>query len=398
MNKIRILAEKNRNDISQYLAEKNYQALMTFFANHSGMSNVKLAALFRCDRHSLRRYLSGERLVPMSIVGIMLKHMGISYNAKVENKETEPDCNENGSLIWYGNNELLVNTLYFYRTLEWELSKFEMACKLNIQESTLSEYEHGKKRIPPLVVKQILQTFSISLTDLFPTLVSYDGGKTYLQLNIRCTLTFGGKQYDILYDELYIGPNDEFINLMPEWPTWRYDEYTKPLLKYMPNELTMDEYYNTDSLYFMKDEEGNCFYEAGDFSKKKLPPSYQYLQDFYNEIAYPGETELFTLHISYCNFLDNYKVSISLGSKPTEFDLADYVFSDSIWYQMLQDQEIFKQGKLKSYHGSNLAAESYISWPDGQFINIAELYISKYKYRHYRRASYMMYNNRLQYI
>lgn len=61
MNKIRILVEKNKNDINQYLAEKNYQALINFFADHSGMSNVKLAALFRCDQHSLRRYLSGER-------------------------------------------------------------------------------------------------------------------------------------------------------------------------------------------------------------------------------------------------------------------------------------------------------------------------------------------------
>ena len=119
MNKIETWAAANRTAIEQYVKDRNYLELIQFFACGTKLSNVKLAALFRCDRRSLRRYLSGERQVPMEIVGIMLRNMGIPYvELTLKDKMEAPDCNPEGSLIWYGGSELLANTLYFYRTLE----------------------------------------------------------------------------------------------------------------------------------------------------------------------------------------------------------------------------------------------------------------------------------------
>lgn len=400
MSKIKIWAAKNQAAIMQYIERRNYLGLIKFYANGTGMSNVKLAALFHCDRRSLRRYLSGERQVPMDIVAIMLRSMGTSYaTITVADDASKQDCNANGSLIWYGGHELLANTLYFYRTLEWNVSRFEMSCKLGIQEDALWEYEHGKRRIPSSVVQRILQNYPITLTELFPTIISYDGGKTYLQLDTRFELNLGGKTYDILDDEMYIGPNGEYVSFyMPQWPTWRYDTYTKPLLKYMPDELTMDEYYNTSDLYFIKDEDMESFYEGGDFSRKKLPPSYRHIQEFYNEISNSATEMPFSYHIKSYAILDNYKVQICLYTRPAEFDLSNYVFSDSPWYQMLQDPEYFKRGKLLSHNGSTLAIDSYLSWPDGQYVNIAELYMDKYKYNYYRRARGIGANGRLLYV
>lgn len=400
MNKIQIWAAKNQAAIMQYITERNYLKLIRFFANGTGMSNVKLAALFRCDRRSLRRYLSGERQVPMDIVAIMLRSMGMSCTTVTVADDTlKQDCNANGSLIWYGKNEILANTLYFYRTLEWNISRFEMSCRLGIQEDALWEYEHGKRRIPPAVVQCILQNYPIALTELFPTIISYDGGKTYLQLDTRFALELGGKKYDILDDELYVDPDGECVSFyMPQWPTWRYDAYTKPLLKYMPDELTMDEYYNTDKLYFIKDEDMISFYAGGDFSHKKLPPSYRHIQEFFDKTNCRVTEMPFSHHIKSYAILDHYKVQICLRTRPAEFDLSDYVFSDSPWYQMLQDPEYFKRGKLLSHNNTTLAVDSYLSWPDGQYINIAELYMDKNKYNYYRRARGMGANGRLLYV
>lgn len=400
MSKIKVWADKNKADIMNYIEKKDYSNLINFDANGAGISNVKLAALFHCDRRSLRRYLSGERQVPMNIVAIMLHSMGISYEAAARtNDKSKPDCNAAGSLIWYGGNELLANTLYFYRTLEWRISRFEMACKLGISEDALYEYEHGQKRIPPSVVRSILQNYPIRLTELFPTIISYDGGKTYLQLDTRFALVLGGKTYDILDDELYIGPNGKYVSFyMPQWPTWRYDAYTKPLLKYMPDELTMDEYYNTDDLYFMQDDDMESFYEGGDFSRKKLPPSYRHIREFYSESKNSATEIPFPHHIKSYALLGDYKVQICIYRRPAEFDLSAYVFSDSPWYQMLQDPEYFKRGKLLSHNNTTLAVDSYLSWPDGQYVNIAELYMDKNKYNYYRRARGMGANGRLLYM
>lgn len=399
MNKIETWAAANRTAIEQYVKDRNYLELIQFFACGTNLSNVKLAALFRCDRRSLRRYLAGERQVPMEIVGIMLRNMGISYaELTMKDKMAAPDCNPEGSLIWYGGNELLANTLYFYRTLEWKISRFEMACELNIREDALWEYEHGKRRIPSAIVEQIVRKFPITVMELFPTIISYDGGKTYLQLDTRYDLTLGGKLYNIFEDVMYVDPNGEEASFyMPEWPAWRYDAYTKPMLKYMPNELTMDEYYNTDDLYFVKGDDWDEIYEPGEFCGQKLPPSYEHIRKYLMPGARRRKNATFNYQILSCILSEPYTVSITLYRKPAKFDLSDYVFSDSVWYQMLQDPEYFKRGKLCSHNHTNLVADCYLSWPDGQYVNILELYMDQRRNQAYPQVRGIGAGNRLYY-
>lgn len=398
MNRIQVWASNNMDTISFYIEEKRYYDLLKIYEKESGLSQVKLAAALKCDRRSIRRYLTGERAVPMGLVSLMLKTMGVDYKSISTGKEQGivKDEDENGSLIWYGGTEILLNTLYFHRTKDWKQSRFELACRLNLDEEILAEYEHGKKRIPPTVVDKILEECNLKLTVLFPTIKSYDGGNTYMQLDVEYVQSFGGKKYDLFEDELYAGPDGEYADcFLPNWPAWRYDSHTKPLLKYMPDELTMDEYYNTDPIYFIKDM-GECkdeFYEA-DFSNKKLPPSYQYIQDFYDRKKYPTETTAFDLVVKEYNLDEDYSVWLRVGSRKNQFDLKQYVFSDSLWYQMLQDKEYFKNGILENRDDP---CNSCLRWPDGQYIRIVELYIEKYKYRHYKRARVMSGCNWLEY-
>lgn len=79
------------------------------------------------------------------------------------------------------------------------------------------------------------------------------------------------------------------------------------------------------------------------------------------------------------------------------FDLSDYVFSDSVWYQMLRDPEYFKKGKLCSHNHTNLVADCYLSWPDGQYVNILELYMDQRRNQAYPQVRGIGAGNRLYY-
>lgn len=68
--------------------------------------------------------------------------------------------------------------------------------------------------------------------------------------------------------------------------------------------------------------------------------------------------------------------------KIVTFDLNDYVFADSPWYNMLQDKEYFLKGKIQ-YIGDQIPKHQCIVWPDGQYIRFIELYMNKYKYRYF---------------
>ena len=400
MTKIQNWASHNIDAIQNCFKEKRYNDLLRIYEKYSGLSQVQLAINLKCDRKSVRRYLRGERNVPMGMVPLLLKGMGISYEmiSSSISPIKEQDENQNGSLIWLGNSETLLNTIYFYRTKQWHLSRFELACKLNINESLLFDYEHGRKRIPPTVVEALLNNCGLNLTDIFPCLVSYDGGKTYMQLDIRSSYQFGDKQYNLYEDELYVFENGEPVdNFLPFWPTWRYDDHAKPLLKYMPDELTIDEYYNTDSLYFWKgfdiDNGNEEFYEY-DPSNKKLPPCYQFIQDFYDQKNFQKNTRSFNIRIQRFKFMPDYMVKFIYGKKENIFDLKSYIFSDSPWYQLLQNKDYFYKGILENVDDPY---NSCLRWPDGQYIRIIELYIEKYKYRYFKRAKFIGRNSWLIY-
>ena len=400
MNKIKLWASKHIDVVKSYIETKKYTELLKIFEKESGLSQVRMAAIFHCDRRSIRRYLSGERTVPMAIVNLMLNSMGINYamlSVSTQIVSNHADENDQEPYQWNGDTDTLLNTLLLHRKKCWKLSRFEVACKLNIDENMLSAYEHGERKIPPTVVDKILAVFNIPITDLFPTLVTYDGSNTYLPLDVKWRFSFDNMEYEL--GKMYNCPITVYI---PLWPISRYDQHTKVLLNYMPNELNMDEYYNTDELRFLKDiTEDKCiYYEFPDFSGKKLPPCYQHIEDFYNGKHFPGKREIpLNQKIVRWELTTDYKFAMTSYSKPNIFDLSDYVFSDSHWYQKLQDIRYFKTGKLViDPLNSGRPTDMSLIWPDGQYIRIAELYIDKYYHkRGYMRAQAMTGRNWLIY-
>ena len=428
MQKIVDWAKKNKEKIMEYVKNKNYTSLLNVYCEAAGYSSNKAAAVFKCSRRAFVRYLSGERLVPMYIVKIMLQEMQI-YNIekiqkneltkantsnqyeKQENKtesEVKPkikyceateinDCkNEenvkmtiekdgDGRFIWYGKqeNDVLFNSIYAYRTLKFHQTRFQAACELNIQESILYEYESGKRKITYTDIQKILTVYHLKLEELFPSLVSYDGDKTFLPLRQVYNLTIDGKAYSLAEEGLYVTDDGDAVsaNMWPSFPIQRYDNTGRQLLKYMPDELTIDEYVNSVELIFMKDDMIH-FYEK-DTKMLKLPPNYLPLLGLKKEkrekVKYIGYNKILTDMKLNSN---NYTVTFRSNTRKITFDLSSYVFSDSKWYSMLQDTEYFKKGKLV-FVGDEISQNQCIIWPDGQYIRIIELYLEKYPYKNF---------------
>ena len=88
------------------------------------------------------------------------------------------------------------------------------------------------------------------------------------------------------------------------------------------------------------------------------------------------------------------RVKFIYGKKENIFDLKSYIFSDSPWYQLLQNKDYFYKGILENVDDPY---NSCLRWPDGQYIRIIELYIEKYKYRYFKRAKFIGRNSWLIY-
>ena len=316
--------------------------------------------------------MSGQRQVPFSIIKIMLNTLGI--NAAIN----DTNIDDNSYMVWRGGPDTLFNLMFAYRILQMKWNKFEAACNLNIPIEKISDYECGLRKMPVSDIKKILEVYGLKIEELFPELVSYDGRRTFLPLRPVSEFSIDGTKYDILYDEkpLYMSPQKEELLIWPSFPIMRYNCDGTPLLNYMPNELTIDEYINTSDLIFLK-KDYETYFEY-DFSGKKLPPSYRHLLEK-SKKSY--SVKIHTKVISDIIFTDDYNVILQVGSKNNTFDLHDYVFSDSIWYSMLQDITYFWQGKLK-YIGHQIFQNLSIVWPDGQYVRIIELYLDKYPNQH----------------
>ena len=430
MQKIVDWAKNNEEKIKEYVRNRDYTRLLNAYYQTSGYSLNKAAAVFKCSRRAFARYLSGERLVPMYIVKIMLQEMqicNVEKNPKDEltktntsnphekqesEKESEfkpqikycetteinkddykneenvkmtMEKDDDGRFIWYGKqeNDVLFNSIYAYRTLKFHQTRFQAACELNIQESILYEYESGKKKITYTDIQKILTVYHLKLKELFPSLVSYDGDKTFLPLRPVYNLTIDGKAYSLAEEGLYVTDDGDAVsaNMWPSFPIQRYDSTGRQLLKYMPDELTIDEYVNSEELIFMKDDMIH-FYEK-DTKVLKLPPNYLPLLGLRKEkrekVKYIGYNKILTDMELNSN---NYTVTFRSNTRKITFDLSSYVFSDSQWYSMLQDTEYFKKGKLV-FVGDEISQNQCIIWPDGQYIRIIELYLEKYPYKNF---------------
>lgn len=130
--------------------------------------------------------------------------------------------------------------------------------------------EHGLRKITHTDTVKILNCFSLTLPELFPSLISYDGGISYLPLRVIDTVEVAGENYNFFADDApYVTPKDEPVNTWASFPVVRYGPEGEPGMNYTPSELTMDEYFNTCELFFEDAEE-----EKPNLDGKKLPPTY----------------------------------------------------------------------------------------------------------------------------
>lgn len=132
MQKIIVWAKKSKIEIAQYIQKRQYTKLLNEYCKIAGYSTTKTAAVFKCSRRAMQRYLSGERMVPMYIVNQIMNEMGTTKEEICCAVEAEKDTGEkcdldckiegefdsDGMFVWYGNaKKILFNILYAYRTL-----------------------------------------------------------------------------------------------------------------------------------------------------------------------------------------------------------------------------------------------------------------------------------------
>lgn len=357
----------DNEQVEKLLLEKDYNQILRIFFDSLNMSVVQFAARMKCSRRAMGRYLSGERQVPMAIIKQIMSKCNITFSEK----ETDDEFDKEGYFRWYSELDNLFNTLFLYRTKELGISRFQMACDLNVSCNVLLEYEHGIKRIIPSDVDKILGTYDLRIEELFPMLVTFDGRSTFLPLKPLSCVIFNGTEYD-LWESVY--SEDDLCNIWPTFPMQRYDSRCQLLMKYMPEELSLDEYVNATDMVFDLD---NGYYSR-DLTNVKLPPSYEHLQRCTSKVFRSDRPcEHFNVHVSEIQFIDDYCVQILSDNGAETFSLEDYIFSDSKWYNLLQDKEYFKQGKLVMI-GEPCCINQCIIWPGKQFVRIIELYKDKY--------------------
>lgn len=427
-------AEMHQSEIDGYLQKKDYTGLFLVYSQELGYSQKQLAKHFKCSRRAIKRYLSGIRQVPMAMVSVMLEKM--EYDVKnhpcntyedddpvlqkdseevvdstpsncLEKGETDiqtsvPEFSEDGVFIWYGDEDILVNVLYAIRTIQYKESRFEAACRFNIQEDVLFQYEHGLKRISIPDIKKILEGYQLKLDQLFVNLVSYDGGKTYVPLRIARDVVIGDQHFDLsndFYDMpgtmLYQSESGDPVNGWYLPPVQRYSAVGEPLYKCLPDELTMDEFYNTNDLFFDIEKR----YSEPEYKGLKIPPVYTNMQGNSKKYKRWGtKTYPYPTNIKSFQFNDDYTITIDWkgsrrGGMLGQFDLSEYIFSDSPWYSMLRDPDYFKRGIL-TYIGEAIPQNRSFLWKDGQYIRIIELYMSKYPSKRYSMSEDLIENGR----
>lgn len=166
----------------------------------------------------------------------------------------------------------------------------------------------------------------------------------------------------------------EPLCLIQEWPVNRYDRFGQVISNTMPNELSVDEFYNTDELLFLKDD---CcgLWDGPKADLDTLPPNYYRYELLINRSfdrkiyknkysRYPEAKEI--------KFTESYTVQIYWPrGVPTHIDLSPFVNSCSPWYGMLKDFEYFKKGRI-SYIDKSRSDSQCIVWPHGQYVRLDE--------------------------
>jgi transcriptional regulator with XRE-family HTH domain len=354
-------------------------------------SEYRLAKIIGCSRGTLYRYKLGLRNIPVSFLKKTITRLEIDEKLFLNKiSETSEDAEYNiiplkcdEQIIWFGDDNDLFNSLYFFRTHIEPMSFFQLSYKTEIAPSLLSEYECGKKQIECFDVKKILTSLNLELEELFPQLTTYDHNATYLPLKpIKSILNSNEKWYDY-----YLLEHDYFIQ---NWPINRYNSNGKIIGTAMPNELTIDEFYNTDLIFFWN---GDSFYEGPDFDYNFLPPNYYRYQKLFLDSDRNSEYE-----IDKPEFIPAYHIEFSEENEITVFwrndksiniNLHPYIDSESYWYQQLKEMEYFRQGQLLYLDKDRLDTQVII-WPEGQYLRLDELDLDFYQQKCYYHFNSMI--------
>lgn len=191
MNELQKWKENNEKEIVSLLDAKQYAKLLKEYCNRSGLSQVKLAKQFGCSRKALMRYQAGIRNVPMGIVSTMIQRLNLEYARKNRKENVDYNTeNDDKVIVWPWKDGILFNILFLYRKA-YDLSMFDAACKLDIQEETLRLYEHGEKKISLPDIEKILRGYGIKIDGLLPELISYDNKPC---ANLRPTKSLGVRE------------------------------------------------------------------------------------------------------------------------------------------------------------------------------------------------------------
>lgn len=361
------------------------------------VSKRQLSNKLGCSRRALNRYLSRERNVPISIMKRFIIAYSIDEELLFQRMKDDEDtyCSKyqpetiDGKIVWYGKNNDIINSLFVLRRM-LKLSFFEMSYKTELNPDRLYEYECGKKMIQPMDVDKILETLNISLIHLFPQLYSFDGGKTYLPLNVFHFKT-GDNEY---WEDYYTDENNVFmVESFQRWPINYYDSHGKVISNLMPNELSVDAYFQVPDIFLCK---GNDEYFDGPaFDLMNLPPNYYRYQTLYIEDYQKMKKNTFEKEdvgvAKEIEIKDNYKIEIVFSAKTIVLDISPYINSNSQWYQELKNDEYLHKGKLikveelkesSTYFRGKMDISlnrldeidaQIIYWPNGQYIRIDEL-------------------------
>ena len=385
--------DRIRTEIIALIKAKKYHELLRYYIRLNNGQFKEAINKFQYSKRSLKRYLNTSRKVPMDIVSKISKEYNIGYNEIFDTIESKD------KIAFKPSADILFNTLYILRTKIKEITLFEEACELNIQEDILEEYETGKRAIQPLDIEKILNYYQIKLNELFAQLVSYDGMKTFLPLKLAiCPDKVNLLGNDFKIHDYYMVDDDDFI-FEKIWPMQRYDNKGKKLLKYMPTELSIDEYFNIDFILFLK-EDGKTYYRLQK-DNLKLPPNYQNIAEvFFGNKKKTYDRKGYDIRISSIKFMENYKLLLSGKRFEMEIDLSSYINTDSIWYKELKENDYLQKGKL-DYIGDKLPQNQCIVWPNGQYVRIIDHYMMDFncffELESIRSAGSGMYENWLHY-
>lgn len=378
------LQGKSLSEIStiflSYIKEARFVDLLLYCLKTASKNG--LSKKIGCSHHSLNRYINGQRMVPICLIKNLVKAYHIDEKQLFEymNDDSSTYCSAyipntiDGKIIWYGGDNDIINSLFAIRTFINPMSFFQLSYLTEINPERLARYECGKKMIPPTDVERILNGLSISLTELFPQLCSYDGNQTFVPLG-NTSLKISNNKF---WTDCYIDDMARFgeIITIQNWPINRYDCLGKIISNAMPNELTMDEYYNTDDIFFYNFTD-NSFFDGPSFDYKTLPPNYyRYQLLFLDQTKEPFEKIIKKTPFHAASNLEIVEPNIIKiiwdNDTTTILNIESYVNSASKWYQELNNFEYLNKAMLYTINPDESDTQ-VILWPNGQYLRIDEI-------------------------